>query len=106
MATRDKNESILDGVINEVSRLTQVGRETAADWVQSVSPDAANLIRPEPKTQRVKPAAKRTIKVTSSKSPTTQKATAKKSPVKKTATAAKGAARKASPRSSHRSASR
>src|SRR5262245_20381419 len=97
MATRDKNESLLDGVINEVSRLTQVGRETAADWVQNVSPDAASLIRPEPRTRSTKSTAKRT---------TAKKAASKKTPVHKATTAARSTARKATSRPAHKSAGR
>ena len=108
MATRKSsdNDSILGGVIDQVSRLTIVGRKTAADWVENVSPEAANLIRPESKRSSAKSSAKRTIKVTGTKSPTAKKAAAKKSPVKKATTAVKATARKVAPRSANRSASR
>jgi hypothetical protein len=99
MASRNNkdNESIIEGVINQVSRLTKAGRETAAEWVENVSPDAADLIRPETKSH-TKSASKRSIKVTG---PTGKTATAKKVPVKKV-----GTPRKAVSRSAHKSATR
>jgi hypothetical protein len=106
MASRKNNDSIIDGVIDRVTKLTEAGRKTAADWVENVSPDAANLIRPETTHKTAKAPVKRTIKVTGPKAAAATKSTAKKSPVKKAATAVKTTARKAASRSTHRSATR
>ena len=86
--------SIIDDVINQVTKLTKVGRETAADWVKTVSPDAADLIRPEHKSRTSSASTKRIIKVTGSNDKRAKKAATKKSPVKKAAGAVRSASAK------------
>ena len=90
--TGNDDNGIFGELIDRVTELAEIGRETAASWVETVSPDAATMIRPEPKR---KTSSSGSTKVILIKTGPAAKSTAKKSPAKKAGAAAKGAAKKA-----------
>src|SRR5436305_10960285 len=97
MANKKKNDDeggIISGVIDQVSQLTIVGREVAADFVETISPDTAIFIRPASKPKKPATGGSRGTKRVIPISSAPAKKASKKSPAKKAA--AKKPAKKAS----------
>ena len=92
MAKNRKNDdSIIGGVIDQLSQIADPSREVAADFVETVSPDAAGFIRPAKKA-KTKTTAREIPITVSTKKAATKSSASKRTAAKKAAASSKKSA--------------
>jgi len=81
MAKSNKEDnSIISGVIDQLSQIADTGRDVAADFIETVSPETAEFIRPSSKAKSKSSSVIRDIPISSA---SVRKTTSRKSSAKK-----------------------